>query len=393
MAGLTTDGFTGKTQAEIIADTNSEQRATISPTWDPDPDQPTGQINGINARSQAFLWELIEDVYHSLNRDSAEGEQLDNIGKLVGVPRLAKANSEVTLSCDLDPTVTLTAGETFAENADIPGQLWTPKDTFVSDGAGGLYDVRFVSLTDGAIEATAGAISIINTPVTGWNSCTNPVSAAVGSLQESDSEYRLRQELSLGRAGSTNPDAIQAALLAVSGVSSANVVENDTMNTVDGIPPKAFEAIVADGDPSLADSNEIAQAIWDTKAAGIETHGDETGTAYDSENTERVISFTRVTELELYVDADVAVALDYPGDQALADAIGAVVLSVGQDVTPSQITGAIFRDVPGVRDVTEVRIGTTPSPVYTPRFVVAGNQRGNLDSSRTVANSTPWVDN
>ena len=243
------------------------------------------------------------------------------------------------------------------------------------------------SLLDGGeVAAEPNKINTINTPVTGWIYCNNTLAAAVGSTTETDAEYRERQEASLGRAGSTNPDAIQAALLAVEGVTSATVTENDTINTVDGLPPKSFEAVIADGDPSLADDTSIAQAIWDTKAAGIETFGTESGNAVDSGGNVRVMNFTRVTEVLLWVEVDVEVDLEYSGDTAVEDAISAVLLKVGQDVTASQVTGLLFRDVPGVRDVTEVRVGLAASPPYTPRLVIAPDERGQLRSGSGSGN-------
>tara|TARA_R110002012_G_scaffold220210_1_gene391689 strand:- start:1428 stop:2606 length:1179 start_codon:yes stop_codon:yes gene_type:complete len=391
MAGLTPEGFSAKTQTEIVADTIENQQAVISPTWDPDPDQPTGQIIGINARSQAFLWELLEDVYQSLNRDSAEGEQLDNIGKVIGIPRRSALPSEVTLRCGLSTGASLIAGQSFAESESVPGQLWTPKEDFTSP-AGAFYDLRFETLEDGPIEAPAGFISIINTPVTGWDSVSQPTDADLGRDAETDPEYRERQEDSLGVSGSTNADAIRAAVLGVEGVSDCRVLENETSTPTD-LPPHSFEVVISDGQPTIADDDAVAQVIWETKAAGIQAFGSVTGNAIDSTGQVRPQSFSRVTGVDIYLEIDLEYGAGYDiSNQTVIDALLAFNPDVAQDLVPSALSGQVFKSAAGVENVTQVRIGNTSSPVFTSRYVIGSDQRAIFDTSRIVVNATPWVD-
>ena len=391
MAGLTPEGFSAKTQTEIVADTIENQQAVISPTWDPDPDQPTGQIIGINARSQAFLWELLEDVYQSLNRDSAEGEQLDNIGKVIGIPRRGALPSEVFLSCEILNGTTLVAGQTFAESETVPGQLWTPKEdyTAISDTTA---SIRFETLETGPTVATSGTITVINTPVTGWESVTNPLDADLGTEVETDPEYRQRQEDSLGVSGSTNADAIRAAVLGVEGVSDCRVLENETSIPTD-LPAKSFEVVISDGQPTIADDDAVAQVIWGTKAAGIESAGTTTGNATDSNGQIRTQRFSRVTGVDIYLEIDLEYGAGYDiSDQTVINALLAFNPDVAQDLVPSALSGQVFKSAAGVENVTEVRIGNTLSPVFTSRYVIGSDQRAIFDTSRIVVNATPWVD-
>ena len=392
MAGLTLEGFTAKTQTEIVSDTVENQQAVISPTWDPEPDQPTGQIIGINARSQAFLWELLEDVYHSLNRDSAEGEQLDNIGKIIGIPRRGALPSEVFLDCELLAGTTLIAGQTFAESSTIPGQLWTPKEDFtaISDTTA---SVRFETLETGPTVALSGTITVINTPVTGWESVNNPLDADLGTDVETDPEYRQRQEDSLGVSGSTNVDAIRAAVLTVEGVSDCRVLENTSSVIVDGLPPKSFKVVLSDGQPTIADDDAVAQVIWETRAAGIESVGTQSGNAIDSTGQVRVENFSRVTGVDIYLEVDLEYGSDYDlSNQTAINALLAFNPEVAQDLVPSALSGQIFKLAEGVENVTQVRIGNAPSPTFTSRYVIDSDERAVFDTSRIVINATPWVD-
>lgn len=391
MAGLTDEGFSGLTQAESLAEINAEQRAEISPTWDPDPDQPTGQINGIDARKNALLWELLESIYHALNRDSAEGEQLDNIGKLIGIPRDSAKPSEFNGIMALNVGTVLLSGVHFAESSDVSGKLWTPVDDYTA-GSSGSHTIRWKSIVDGPTAGPAFTINIINTPVMGWTSIQNQQDAVLGSLTESDADYRERQDASLGVSGSTNVDAIRAALLGLPAVSSAVVIENTTNAPVNGLPAKSFESVISDGTPDIASDDDVAQVIWDTKAAGIETYGLESGTATDKSGQPRVMLFSRTDPLAVWVEVDLETDQSYAGDAATIDAVAAMVANVGQDVTPSQVTAVLFREVPGVINVVQVRIGLAEFPGFTARLAVGSRERATFDTGRVVVASSEWID-
>src|SRR5690606_41362339 len=84
-----------------------------------------------------------------------------------------------------------------------------------------------------------------------------------------DRELRERYQLSLARGGASTLDSIRASVLEVPGVWTATVLHNTSMETdPDGRPPKSVEVLVLGG----ADE-DVAAAILDTVAAGIETYG------------------------------------------------------------------------------------------------------------------------
>ena len=95
--GLGPSGFNRKTFQEILEAIQQEQRDGISQHLDFGDETVLGQLNKIVANKNAQLWELLQDVYKSLDPDQSEGEALVKLCSLVGVfPRSAK-HSEVDL--------------------------------------------------------------------------------------------------------------------------------------------------------------------------------------------------------------------------------------------------------------------------------------------------------
>ncbi len=89
-----------------------------------------------------------------------------------------------------------------------------------------------VSLSKGVINnVAANTITVQAEPSEGVYSVTNPEPSAGGADEETDSEFRARIKKSVeGSSASTNGGII-SALLNVSGVRSANIVANNTMQT------------------------------------------------------------------------------------------------------------------------------------------------------------------
>ena len=203
--------------------------------------------------------------------------------------------------------------------------------------------------------------------MTGWNTITNAADADLGALVADDAELREARLVELAGAGSATTAAIRAALARVTGVEEVSVYQNVTSGTVAGRPPKSIEAVIWDGVSFVADDDEIAQAIWDSVAAGIEVYGDaDSGVATDAGTGETfVVDFTRATVLRLYVDATIALK---PGTATgWADEVNAAIVArgqaygVGEDVYASHLSCAV-QALDFVEGVADLRVGTSPSP-------------------------------
>lgn len=233
----------------------------------------------------------------------------------------------------------------------------------------------------GAIQAPAGSLTVIETPISGWATVTNPEDANPGREVETDAALKIRRNASLRRAGAATVEAIRADLLQVEGVSFATVLENITMVTdVDGLPPKSFLAIVSGGLDA-----DIAQTIWLSKPAGIESAGDVTVPVTDTQGTVHNVKFSRPDELEIWLELDLTVNGEYPvtGDAEVVDAILSYGsnLTLGEDVIVYPRLIAALNLIPGIIDIA-VRVGTAINPTLDDNVVVPPLQIAAFDSSR-----------
>jgi uncharacterized phage protein gp47/JayE len=390
MAGVTSEGFVAKTVEEIKDEIETDELDTIDPSLNLQPEQPIGQINAIIAKKLAEVWELAQVAYGAFDRDSAEGRLLDNIGALTGTPREGVSKSLVAVTLDLDASFSKGVGEMMAHVKGQPEIKFTNRDAVTSTTAG-TYTAWFESVDYGPVAANAGTLEEITTPITGWNSITNAADATPGSLEETDAAYRQRQTDELTSVGSSTVDAIRADLLDVDGVEQAFVFENVTMTTDgNGVPAKAIECVIYDGDPSLADDDEIAQAIWNTKPSGGEAYGSDSGTATDSLDVDQTVYFSRATIVPIYLEFDISVdASKFPvGGSALVKEAArdrGNLLELGDDVV-ALVLRASALNVLGVTDVVELRLGTSASPAGTSNVSMTARQIAKFDTARIVVN-------
>lgn len=216
----------------------------------------------------------------------------------------------------------------------------------------------------GPIPAFKNTLTNIVTPVTGLNSAKNLADAVVGRNVETDAELRLRREQELQKAGAGTVEAIRAKLLEVEGVTQAIVFENDTMILdIDGRPAKSFESFVQGGV-----DQDIADAIWLAKGAGIQTVGTETETVVDSMGLNRTIKFSRPTVVNIFISIEVTKDFSAPSNLAtlVREALASYVngLQIGQDVV---VYPSLICQLDGIPGIVDVRIGinTTGSPPLT----------------------------
>lgn len=384
--GVTSTGFVQKTIEEIKAEIEQDLLSTIDPRLDLAPDQPLGQIVGVMSKKVAEVWEALAVAYNGFNRAAAEGSLLDAVGLLTGTLREGAKKSRVTCTVNLDASSTLPAGSVVNVFGQ-PATRFELETTVVSTSAGN-YSGVFVCEQTGPVVANAGTLSVIATPVAGWNSVTNPADATLGTDIQSDAQYRLSQTQELAAPGSCTVDAIRAELLKVPGVLEAFVYENTTMVTNgDGVPAKAYECVIWDGPTLDADNMAVAQTIWDNKPSGIQTYGVTSANATDSTGTVRAVSFTRATPVNVYFAYTLSVdATKFPiaGDTLVKEA--AVAKAQASQIVGKNVIKLVYEalplDIEGVLDVTDFRLGTAPTPTGTANIVIGSRQIGVIDSSR-----------
>lgn len=221
----------------------------------------------------------------------------------------------------------------------------------------------------GPIEQEANTITSITTPILGWDSVTNPVSATVGRLTETDEELRLRFRNSKFERSTNLIDSLYSALIGVDGVTQVQIYENDT-NITDGngVPPHSFLPIVLGGS-----SVEIAQAIWENKPIGILSDGNTTVSVEDIQEFNHNVSFERPSPEVIYIDMTLTTDSGFPANgsdlikQAILDYAEAN-FGIGDDIVYSRLFTPI-NSVAG-HQVDSLFIGTSPSPVGVSNIVI-----------------------
>lgn len=378
MPGITSSGFEIKDLDTILTEIEAEEKNLLGQSLNVRPTSVPGVFNGVFSAKIAELWEVAEEVYAAWNPDTATGVALDLLCQLTGVIRLAATNSTVTLSLSGTPGTVIAAGRR-VKNAST-NTYWT-NALSGTIGAGSAVEVEFKAEDTGPLAGIAGTLTVIDTPVSGWSAVTNPLDAELGTDEETDADLRVRRAELLTSAGKGTADAIRADVRNVDDVDDVAVYENTTLVTdVDGLPGKAFEVLVSGGD-----EDEIAQAIWDSKPAGISAHGSASGTAYDALSAARVMFFTRPTDKNVYVSITAVTGAGWGGAtaamaQALVD-FGNEQFGIGNTVYGKTLYTPLF-ELSGVVDVPGLTRDFYASPTASNNLTIGTRERAKFDTSR-----------
>lgn len=386
MAGLTTDGFEIKTLAEIKAEIEQLQLENVDANLNQSADSVIGQINAIFANQLREVWELVQAVYTSAYPDTASGQALSYLAAMTGTIRRSATPSTVSATINVDDGVTIPVGSaaTVDGNTDYRYEF---TEAFTNDtGSTDNFTVTLTASTSGsAVRANAGTLTVIATPITGWNTVTNVADSVDGLDEETDAELRTRRESELTLSGSATLNAIRSDLLTVADVTSVTVFENTT-NVVDssGLPGHSLEAVVLGGTDQA-----IADQLFLSKPAGIQAFGSTSSTVTDTAGNTHSVSFSRPTEITVYIEYDLVTDPDtYVGDVAVQNALETFgdTLSLGEDVILSQMNCAVM-EIQGVLDITAVKVDTIPVPVATTNLTIGERQLAILDTANMTINS------
>ena len=348
--GVTEDGFNRKRLDEILGDKNTAVKSVFGENLNVSPESPDGQINGVLSESDANLWELAEEAYNAFNPSIAAGVVLSNLVQLNGLTRLPATSSLVLLTITGTPATVIPAGS-LVSTSDTGDQFSTNADATI---VAGTVDVLASAVNTGPINGLAGTLTVIDTPISGWDAVTNVSDAVIGTDEETDVELRARRSQSVARDAQAIIDAIFAEVSAVAGVTHVVVLENDTDTGPDanGLPAHSTHVIVVGGTDA-----DIAEAIFLKKTLGVTPFGTTTIAVNDDQGIPHNVSFSRPTNIPIFVVVNLTTFSGYPADgddqvkQATVDyANGSLVagreFSLGDDVIHSEIYTPI-NTIPG----------------------------------------------
>ncbi len=238
-----------------------------------------------------------------------------------------------------------------------------------------------------SFKANARTLTVIETPVSGFDSTFNPVDATIGDDVETDAELRIRRDNSLGTNAAGTLPAIRTALLELDEIEAAFVIENDQDIVVSGRPPKSFEAVVEQAGGATDDDVDtlVAESIFDTKPAGIQAFGnDVTKIVVDSQGFDHTIEFSRPIAVDIYLEVDISSNNNFPpnGQTLVEQALLAfgTGLNIGEDVIIRPDLIGSLDDIPGITDVV-VRIGIAPGPTLDNNIPIEDGTSGTIEKS------------
>lgn len=161
--------------------------------------------------------------------------------------------------------------------------------------------LTFNSIEEGDIPAPLHTLKTILTPVFGWLSVDNEVTAERGSAYETDEELRERFRVSKALRANNMSESLYAQLIELEDVVSLRIYENMTdIPDVLGLPAHSYMVVIRGGTDS-----SIGEAIWNNKPHGIATHGTTSVVVRDSQNLERTVKFSRAVEVPVYVKIEI----------------------------------------------------------------------------------------
>jgi uncharacterized phage protein gp47/JayE len=350
------------------------------------PDSKDGQMLALWALSIHDANNTAIAVYRSFSPATAQNDALSSNVKINGIAREKPTRSTVDLLLVGQVGTEITNGSARDDNNvvwDLPAKVTL--DTH------GQALVTAVCAIDGAIAALPGSITTMNTPTRGWQSVTNPGSAAVGQAVERDDQLRARQTQSVALPSRTVLSGIVGAVELLDGVTRLQPYENDTDQTdSNGIPSHSI-SLVVDGGDAMA----IASTIALKKTPGAGTYGTTTEVVADSYGISRPIHFFRPTEVEVYVSITLKALPGYTqdtGDRIRDQVVGYInALAIGEEVRVSWlIMPANLYGSPGSEtyDIRELLMGTSAATEGMANITVPFNAAAHCDPANVVIKVT-----
>jgi uncharacterized phage protein gp47/JayE len=369
---LTELGYQRPTYDDLLEAQIERAKLLFGEDIDTNENTPLGKYIRINVADLADVYELAEKVYYSRFPNTSTGVSLDRLCPFVGIAR--------------NPATYALHNVRFI---GVAGE-YVPAAFEVSTADGALTFHTYESLligedgtVDGVVECeqagtignvALGRIDTILNPDANVESIEHLGIKQLGEEIETDTNLRYRFSQTTQGAGSSTKAAIKGAILKVPLVGGAEVVENYTEETKDGIPPHSFECFVLS--PESQDVL-VAEAIFSKKPIGIKSHGDIEVNIVDADGVEHTVSFSRTIEKKLYVN--IAINTNTYFEEDGAEQIKSHIvqyintLKNGENVYLSSLYGYIYKAA-GVVNVSSLTISTDGSTYGTSDIEVASNE-------------------
>lgn len=344
-------GFIIPADADILAAVQDEINAAFGGGLNMADETPQGQLAVSMTAAISNGYQIFQKYTQQVDPAYSDGRMQDGIARIYFIERLPSLPTTVIATCGGASGVAIPAG---SRAVDVAGNIYfSTADAVI--GAGGTVDVTFQNVVVGPIPCSAGTLTTIFQAIPGWDTITNAGDGVLGRALETRSEFEQRRALSVAQNANGSLPAILGALLNVSGVLDAIVIENveNTPATVGGVTlaPNSIYASVVGG----ADA-DVAKAIWSRKSPGCGYNGNTVVTVYDANPSYNQpypaysVSFERPASTTVMFDVSLATNSLVPADAA------------------TQVQNAIIGAFAGADGGPPARIGST---IYASRFYSA----------------------
>ena len=374
MAGVTEQGFTVKSAAEITADLDAKFVGTFGSQFDTSAESPDGQLIGVVAKLLEDVWQQAEGAYNAYSPSNAYGVGLDKVAEINGITRITNLPTSVAITFSGTAGTVVPAGYIVKT---VDGLEFATVTVAVLPAI-----VTAKCTTQGAIRILANEVHVLTTAIAGLTGATNLEPGITGIVREEDPAFRARRENSTISRGTSSIDAIYE------GVKSLNlpyiaIIENTTSATVDGVPANSFLVVVEGGTPA-----EVSQVIYDNKPQGITSYGSIVTVVNDSKGYPHNIGISRPTPIDISVTTSIT---NLPGASvdsatlvkaAIVDYVNN--LNISEDVYWSYFFSAILEVVPNIK-INSLQIKFTVGGTFgTTDLVLTPQQRARTDASKVV---------
>lgn len=298
MAGLTRAGFVPEKYEDIKARIEGKLEL-FNAGFDFSPESPDGQLIGIMSYELYLCWSQLNNVYNSYNPASATGAALRNIGLLSGLPYGASSRSSAV--CEVTGTAgTIIPAGTIVLDA-VGNEFYVAFDTTIPS------NIQVVAKISGPTPINAGTIVAIQTPIQGWDTVSQSTVGILGSIAQTEQEYRNDRSRTVMRNYTSTEETMQARLVEL-GLGQAKIYNNDSTGTVDGVPANSIYVTV--GELGSVNPIDVANVILETKPMGCPTFapagaGNQSIVVKDIMGYDHTINFNVATNVDVEVNLDV----------------------------------------------------------------------------------------
>lgn len=352
---LTKDGFKRKTYEVIFSELEAKAKELYGENLNTSPRSPMGIFLRLIAWALSIVWQLAEQVYYSAFPSTSEGVSLDRVIKFKAMSRFIDeaARGELLITGTADAVIA--SGLVVQTRSGM--QFETIDDVVLDTSGKGIVEIQALKAGSRG-NVGAGEINEVVTLDSNLLAISNPNPTHSGRERETDAEL-LRRFNDFTESGSSSLPSMEATITSLSGVRDVIIKENTMDETSsDGLPPHSIAPFVFGGT-----DEDVAEAIFQTKAGGPQSYGSTYVTVYDQKGVGHLIGFTRPTTIQVHVKITLTTNGYFPSDgmdqvqTSIIEYIGGTGadstdhpgLGLGDDVIQSKIVAAAHA-VKGVED-------------------------------------------